>query len=164
MNFYENIVILDPNLDEKATEEAIERVKNIIVKKGGDVFRSENWGHRKLAYDIKKHKKGTYVLILFKAPPSTIAELEKFYKVFDLALKFMVIKLGRKEIAKVMSPQLGESSLRPASLRPVEQEGPPARQGGQAGQAGSSGAEPAPSDSDKSVVDSTLREKEDKGV
>lgn len=139
MNFYENIVILDPNLDEKATEEAIERVKNIIVKKGGDVFRSENWGHRKLAYDIKKHKKGTYVLILFKAPPSTIAELEKFYKVFDLALKFMVIKLGRKEIAKVMSPQ------------PASQAGLPT------GQAGASGAEPAPSDSDKS-------EKEDKGV
>ena len=102
MNFYENIVILDPNLDEKATEEAVERVKNVIVKKGGDVFRSENWGSRKLAYDVKKHKKGTYVLILFKAPPSTIAELEKFYKVFDLALKFMVIKLRRKEIAKLM--------------------------------------------------------------
>lgn len=153
MNFYENLVILDPNLDEKATEEAVERVKNIIIKKGGDVLKSENWGHRKLAFDIKKHKKGTYVLILFKAPPSTIAELEKFYKVFDLALKFMVIKLGRKEIDKIMSPQLGESSLRPT------------------GQAGSTPrAEPAPLDSGlpEPVVDlqagSTLREKEDKGV
>ncbi|MEK6529222.1 MAG: 30S ribosomal protein S6 [Nitrospirota bacterium] len=142
MNFYENIVILDPNLDEKATEEAVERVKNIIIKKGGDVLRSENWGSRKLAYDIKKHKKGTYVLIFFKAPPSSIAELEKFYKVFDLALKFMIIKLGKKEIDKIMSAQ------------PAGQAGPTLR------------AEPAPLDSDlsESGVDSTLREKEDKGV
>lgn len=142
MNFYENIVILDPNLDEKATEEAVERVKNVIVKKGGDVFRSENWGSRKLAYDVKKHKKGTYVLIFFKAPPSTIAELEKFYKVFDLALKFMVIKLGRKEIDKIMSAQPDVQASQPT------------------GQAGSTPrAEPAPSDSD--LPES---EKEDKGV
>lgn len=142
MNFYENIVILDPNLDEKATEEAVERVKNIIVKKGGDVFRSENWGSRKLAYDVKKHKKGTYVLILFKAPPSTIAELEKFYKVFDLALKFMVIKLRRKEIDKIMSPQ------------------PTGQAGSTTGQAG------LPTEQAGSTLraEPTLLEKEDKGV
>ncbi len=141
MNFYENIVILDPNLDEKATQEAVERVKNVIVKKGGDVFRSENWGSRKLAYDVKKHKKGTYILILFKAPPSTIAELEKFYKVFDLALKFMVIKLRRKEIAKLMLSLAGASA--PDSAKTI----PTGRDDSSSGQAESASPDlPAPAE------------------
>ncbi len=103
MNLYENIIILDPNLDNKAIERAVEQVKNIIIKKGGEVLKSENWGHKKLAYEIKKQKKGTYILLLFKAPPTIITELERFYKVLDLLLKFMIIKLKKKEIKAVLS-------------------------------------------------------------
>lgn len=103
MNLYENIIILDPNLDNKAIEQAVERVKNVIIKKGGEVLKSENWGHKKLAYEIKKQKKGTYILLLFKAPPTIITELERFYKVLDLLLKFMIIKLKKREITAVLS-------------------------------------------------------------
>lgn len=103
MNFYENIIILDPNLDDKTIEDAIERVKNMIIKKGGEVLKSENWGHKKLAYGLKKQKKGIYILLLFKAPPSVIAELERFYKLFDPLLKFLVIKLKKKQIEAVTS-------------------------------------------------------------
>ena len=93
MNFYENIVILNPDLDDKTIDDSVERVKNLVIKNGGEVLRSENWGRKKMAYALKKQQKGVYILLLLKAPPPVIAELEKFYKVFDPLLKFIVIKL-----------------------------------------------------------------------
>ena len=103
MNFYENLIILDPNLDDKAVEDAVERVKNVVIKKGGEILKTENWGQRKLAYVLKKYKKGIFILLIFKALPSTIVELERFYKVFDPLIKFLFIKLKKKQIEAVLA-------------------------------------------------------------
>lgn len=121
MNFYENIIILEPNLDDKAIAEAVERVKNVLIKKGGEVMRSENWGQRKLAYEIKKHEKGTYILLLFKASPSAIIELERFYKIFEPLLKFLVIKLRKKQIEAVLS-SISETDSKNKESKPSEEE------------------------------------------
>lgn len=111
MNFYENIIILDSNLDSKAIEEAVERIKDVILKKGGEVLKTENWGRKKLAYELKKRKEGIYVLLLFKAPSQAIVELERFYKVFEPLFKFLVIKLKKKQIEAVLpaAPEAGSS-------------------------------------------------------
>jgi len=97
MNYYEDMVILDAALDDAAVEETVQRIKDVIVKQGGEILKSENWGRRKLAYELNKHQKGNYVLLLFKAPSSTIAELEKLSKVVDSIIKFMVVKLVKKK-------------------------------------------------------------------
>ncbi len=97
MNYYEYIVILDPNLDDNAIEETVQRIRDVVISQGGEIFKSENWGRRKLAYELNKHQKGCYILLLFKAPPSTIAELEKLSKVVDPIIKFMVVKLTKKK-------------------------------------------------------------------
>ncbi len=107
MNFYENVLILDPNLDDKETEGVIGRVKDVIVKQGGEVLKIENWGCKKTAYEVKKNKKGLYMLLLFTAPPNTVAALEKLYRVFDPVLKFMVIKLKKKKQIKAALPEVG---------------------------------------------------------
>jgi len=122
MNLYENLIILDPNLNDKAVEEAVERVKAVIIKKGGEVLKYENWGHKKLAYEIKKHKKGTYILLLFKSPPSVIVELERFYKVFELILKFFVIKLGKKQVEAVLSAMSGTEGSKKTDSIATEKE------------------------------------------
>ncbi|UCD35710.1 MAG: 30S ribosomal protein S6, partial [Nitrospiraceae bacterium] len=61
MNYYEKIVILDPNLDDNAVEETAQRIRDVILKQGGEIFKSENWGRRRLAYQLNKHQKGTYL-------------------------------------------------------------------------------------------------------
>jgi small subunit ribosomal protein S6 len=113
MNFYENIFILDPKLEEKAIEDTVEKVKNIVTTNGGEVLKSENWGPKRLAYDLKKQNKGVYILLVFKAPPTVISELERFYKVFDSLLKFLVIKLNKKQIEALMS-SLAKAEEKPA--------------------------------------------------
>jgi len=97
MNYYEQIIVLDPNLDDNAIEDTVQRIKDVIIKQGGEIFKTENWGRRKLAYELNKHQKGCYILLLFKAPSSTIQALEKLSKVVDPIIKFMVVKLTKKK-------------------------------------------------------------------
>src|SRR4030042_5140347 len=98
MNVYENIVILNAALSDEEAETAITKIKELIVDQGGEVLKVDIWGRKKLAYEIKKQKKGLYVLLFYKTPPATVKKLEEFYKVLDAVLKFMIIKLGPKQI------------------------------------------------------------------
>jgi small subunit ribosomal protein S6 len=104
MNVYENLIILDTNLYEKSPEESLEKIKNFIIKQGGEILKTDIWGRKKLAYELKKHKDGVYVLLIFKAPPQAIVELERFYKISDLVFKFLVIKLNKKQIEAAFAP------------------------------------------------------------
>lgn len=104
MHLYEKIVILDPDLDDSAAEETVGKIKDIIINKGGEILKTENWGRRKLAYELNKRQKGNYVLLLFTSPPATITDLERFCKVTDPVIKFMVVKITKKkQIESVLS-------------------------------------------------------------
>ncbi|MBI4654778.1 MAG: 30S ribosomal protein S6 [Nitrospirae bacterium] len=127
MNYYENIMIIGPNFDSKEIERASERVKDVINKSGGEILKEENWGRKKLAYTLNKQKEGFYVFVLFKAPSSTILELERFYKVFDPVFKFLIVKLRKKEI-KAVTASLTQTNTRKAEeiakdTAPAEEEG-----------------------------------------
>jgi len=103
MNYYEKVMILDANIDDSAAEETVTKIKNMITKQGGEIFNTENWGRRKLAYELNKHQKGNYFLLTFKAPPTTILELEKTCKVLDSIIKFMVVRhLKKKQIESIL--------------------------------------------------------------
>lgn len=99
MNIYENIVIINAALSDEEIEAANEKIKDLIVRSGGEILRVEPWGRKKLAYEIKKHKKGFYTLLTFRAEPSLIKKLEDYYRVSDFVVKYMVIKMGKKEAA-----------------------------------------------------------------
>lgn len=99
MNVYENMVILNPSLSDEEIKSAIDKISGLITSAGGEVLKAENWGRRKLAYELNKQKMGLYAFFLFRAPSPTIRKVEDYFKVFDPVLKFMVIKLGRKQIA-----------------------------------------------------------------
>jgi small subunit ribosomal protein S6 len=105
MNYYEKVMILDPNLDDSAAEKTVEKIKGVITKQGGEIFNTENWGRRKLAYELNKHQKGNYFLLHFKAPPTTILELEKLCKVVDSIIKFMVVRYVKKNQIESILPK-----------------------------------------------------------
>lgn len=99
MNIYENIVIINASLSDEEIEAANEKIKDLISKSGGEILKVETWGRKKLAYEIKKQKKGFYTLLTFKSPSSLIKKLEDYYRVSDFVVKYMVIKMGKKEAA-----------------------------------------------------------------
>jgi small subunit ribosomal protein S6 len=98
MNIYENIVILNAALSDEEADTAVTKIKDLVTGQGGEVLKVDVWGRKKLSYEIKKQKKGFYVLFCYKAPSQTIKKLEELFKVTDSVLKYMVLKLGAKQI------------------------------------------------------------------
>lgn len=91
MNKYETVFIINPNVEETGVKSLIEKFSNLI-NNDGKVEKVEELGMRKLAYEIKKHKEGYYVVITFEANPELIRELERIYRITDEVIKFIVIK------------------------------------------------------------------------
>ena len=91
MNKYESVVIINPNVEENAMKELIERFQTLI-NTDGKVEKVSELGKKKLAYEVKKNKEGYYVVYDFEAKPSLIAELERNYRITDEVIKFIVIK------------------------------------------------------------------------
>ena len=103
MNIYENIVILNASLTDEETEAAAGKIKDLIMNAGGELLKVDAWGRRKLANEVKKQKKGFYLLLVFRSAPSLIKKLEDYYKVYDPVIKYMVIKLEKKQSAHVLA-------------------------------------------------------------
>ena len=91
MNKYESVVIINPNVEENALKELIERFQTLI-NTDGKVEKVTEIGKKKLAYEIKKNTEGYYVVYDFEANPSLIAELERNYRITDEVIKFIVVK------------------------------------------------------------------------
>ena len=134
MNYYEKVIIFDPNLDDSSVEENVVKMKDLIVRQGGEILKSENWGRRKLAYALNRHQKGNYIMLLFKAPPATIIELEKFCKVVDPIIKFMVVKLTKKKQIESVLAALAQSAAKNESkevAKPAQAKMPASSEGKQ---------------------------------
>ncbi len=100
MRYYEVLFIVKPTLTEEETNEKLEFVKGILTKNGGEIESVVPMGTRKLAYAIKKHERGTYFVIYFKAPPSLIAELQRVLCITEDIIRFLIVKYEtKKEIA-----------------------------------------------------------------
>src|SRR4030065_2344725 len=99
MRKYETIFILDPDLEEEQTQSAIEKVKGIITQNNGEILKVEDWGKRKLAYEVKKKAKGHYILIHFTGSPALVSELERNFRVMDAVIKYMSGRLDERKAA-----------------------------------------------------------------
>jgi small subunit ribosomal protein S6 len=114
MNIYENIIIMNAAISDEEAEAAVTKIKDLVTGQGGEVLKVDVWGRRKLAYEIKKQKKGLYVLLIYKTPAATVKKLEDFYKVFDVVLKYMVVKLEKKQVQELEKSE-------PVAETPAEQ-------------------------------------------
>jgi small subunit ribosomal protein S6 len=95
MNQYETVFILTPVLSDDQMKEAVEKFKDILVKEGGEIINSENWGLKKLAYPIQKKSTGFYQLIEFKADPTVVAKLEVNFRRDERVIRFLTFRMDK---------------------------------------------------------------------
>jgi len=93
MNHYETIYIVNPTLDDDALKEAIEKFSDLIKKLKGFIVKVNEWGKRKLAYELKQFDKGYYVVLDFCALPKMVRELERNLKLDERILKYITVKI-----------------------------------------------------------------------
>lgn len=91
MRKYETVFILHPSLDEEAVKANVEKFKGVIENGGGVVENVDNWGKRKLAYEIKKVNEGYYTLINFNASPELPKELDRIFRITDTVIRHIII-------------------------------------------------------------------------
>src|SRR4029077_1669528 len=83
LNDYEIMLLLDPELAEERANEIIQRIRDSVHGAGGTWDGHEPWGRRRLAYEIDHKGEAIYHLLLFKAPPETLAEITRVLKITD---------------------------------------------------------------------------------
>src|SRR5574341_2287203 len=96
MPIYESIFIINANLPDDETNAVIKKMQDVVAKQGGEMLKLEDWGKKKLAYEINKHKRGHYAFFQFKAGPTAVSELERTYKLTDSVIKFLTVKLEKE--------------------------------------------------------------------
>lgn len=91
MNNYEAVLIFKPELTDDARNEQLEIYKNII-NNAGEVTSVDDWGKKKLAYEINDTKEGYYYIVNFKAEADHIKEFERRMRISDSIMRYMVIR------------------------------------------------------------------------
>jgi small subunit ribosomal protein S6 len=116
LNIYENIVILNASLADEEIETASAKIKDLITNSGGEILNADVWGRKKLAYEIKKQKKGFYLFLVFKSPSTVVKKLENYYKAFEPVIKYMVIKLEKKQAEAALKSSMPVPARQTASV------------------------------------------------
>jgi small subunit ribosomal protein S6 len=97
---YELGFILSPEVSEEETRSTLDRLEQIVVQHGGQIVKVNQWGRRRLAYPIERHRDGYYVFIDMILTPETVIELERSLRVSEIVLRHMLIKRDAKAAQK----------------------------------------------------------------
>ena len=92
MNKYELCVVLSVKLEEEERAAALEKVKGYITRFGGTVTNVDEWGKRKLAYEIQKMKEGFYYFIQFDADAACPGEVESHVRIMEPVIRYLCVK------------------------------------------------------------------------
>ncbi len=142
MRPYEIMIILDPTLDEETVRGEVDRATELIKAQGGEPGRVERWGKRRLAYEIRKHREGNYVVVSAQAEPAVMTALDRSLTLADGVLRHKVVHLPEKALGKparalgTVGPDDGAPTSEPAAPTPA-----PAAVGAEAATGNAVGAE-----------------------
>jgi len=92
---YETIYILRPNTTNEEVAEVNVRVRNLIESMGGKIINVENWGKRRLAYEIAKERKGIYLHWTYLASHHLVSEIERTFRMLDGVIRYLTVKLDK---------------------------------------------------------------------
>lgn len=118
---YEAIYILRPDIDAEAATKVSNRVLEVLAREGAKLVKVESWGRRKLAYPVRKYRRGVYVYLRFYGKTSLIHEFERNLRMLrDTVLKFMTIKVSDE--APDMNQEVNEEDVQFADYEPMTDE------------------------------------------
>ena len=115
MRRYETIVILDPDLSKEVETPFFERVNDLVPQYSGELIETDDWGIKKLAYDIKKKNRGHYVRFDFCGDGALVEEMERSFRIDDRVMKFMTVLLDTDADVDAIKAEMDEKSASKAA-------------------------------------------------
>jgi len=95
MRRYELMLVLRPDVPDERIQALIDRTTRGIVASGGSIVKVSPWGRRRLAYQIDRYREGSYHIVVFEAPPTAVAELERTLLITEEVLRHLVTRDDR---------------------------------------------------------------------
>ncbi len=92
MNKYELALVVNAKIEDDARTAVVEKAKEYIARYGGTVTEVEDWGKKRLAYDIQKMSEGYYYFIQFDADAECPAQVEESVRIMDNVLRFLCVR------------------------------------------------------------------------
>ena len=96
MKNYELALVLIPSLSEEEKLANLEKVKELITRFDGEITNVDDWGKRKLAYEVDKLKEGFYYFIQFKGASTTPSEVESRLRITETVLRYLIVRLDEQ--------------------------------------------------------------------
>ena len=94
---YELVYLVSPESSDEQVNALHEQVQSIVARYNGELEKTENWGRRKLAYEINHHKEGTYVLEVINGSGELMKELDRRLKVIDEVIRHLVVRVDEEQ-------------------------------------------------------------------
>jgi len=129
---YELLYLLPPDSTEQQVNELHEQIASVVSRLNGQIEKTDNWGRRRLAYEIGPHKEGVYVLQLINGSGDLMKELDRRLRVLDQVIRHIVVRVDeeKKVVDRTRTKRQTESER-----RRVKRGLPPVRQPGEGRQA-----------------------------
>ncbi len=113
MRKYETVFISDPDIQDQTRTELFDKVRNIIAKGNGYLIDFDDWGSKKLSYEIKKKLRGHYVCVTYGGSGELVKELERNMRLSDDIMKFMTILLSDHVTLEQLEKEAEEAKNKP---------------------------------------------------
>ena len=94
---YELVYVVSPDATDDQVGELHTQVESIVQRMNGQLEKTDNWGRRKLAYEIGRHKEGTYVLEIINGAGELMKEIDRRLKVTDLIIRHLVVRVDEEQ-------------------------------------------------------------------
>jgi small subunit ribosomal protein S6 len=123
MRRYETFVIIDPDVSQEQRDLLRDRVRELITQMDGMLVFEDDWGDRKLAYEIRKKQRGYYVRFDYCGGAELVNEIERFFRIDDRSLKYMTVLLDRDaDLEKIKEEKAAADSKRELEREAAEKQ------------------------------------------
>src|SRR4051794_6519343 len=119
---YETTYILRPNTTNEGVAEVNARIKGIIEGMGGKILKVDNWGKRRLAYEVAKERKGIYLYWQYLAKPGVVEETERNLRMLDSVIRYLTVKVDENVLVDARPTELDDTSFDKAAQTAADEE------------------------------------------
>jgi small subunit ribosomal protein S6 len=119
---YETIYILRPNTPNEGVAEVNTRIKGVIESMGGKVLKVDNWGKRRLAYEVAKERKGIYLYWLYLANSGVVEGAERNLRMLDNVIRYLSVKVDENIVVEARPSEIDDTSYEKAAQTAADEE------------------------------------------
>jgi len=119
---YETVYVLRPNTLNDGVAEVNAKVKGVIEGMGGKIIKVDNWGKRRLAYEVAKERKGIYLYWRYLATSGVVEETERNLRMLDSVIRFLTVRVDENVNPEVRPTELDDTSFERAATTAADEE------------------------------------------